>query len=246
MWLNHEQVTHSSISAYRKSLLNTCPNHIVIDNLFNEAKLDNVMKALQHTANWQTQRHTYSALYVDDAQWQEASKHQRFVQRDIWRSETYSSSNTIPSNTAVSNTTASNIRDSKTAYTFLEFLRSDEFMAVLSQLFNVKITDMNVGDPDINTNFFRLSTTDFIEQHADDSPGREVCMLLYLNKDWNENAGGELVFMGKEKPISIAPIYNRCVLFDPSSQGSEHWVQKLNSEYPDKYRYNVTSWYWSE
>jgi Rps23 Pro-64 3,4-dihydroxylase Tpa1-like proline 4-hydroxylase len=72
-------------------------------------------------------------------------------------------------------------------------------------------------------------------------------MLLYLNKERNNNAGGELVFMGKnDKPISIAPLYNRCVLFNPSSKGSEHWVETLNSEYADEYRYNVTSWYWSE
>lgn len=72
-------------------------------------------------------------------------------------------------------------------------------------------------------------------------------MLLYLNKAREENAGGELVFIGtKAEPISIAPLYNRCVLFDPSSKCSEHWVKKLNSEYGDHYRYNVTSWYWSE
>lgn len=235
MWLNHKKITHAAISAYRKSLLSSCPNYIVIDNLFNEAKLDNAIKALQYTDNWQTQRHTYSELYVDDAQWQEADKHQRFVQRDVWQSETHAS-----------NAIASNIHNSKIANNFLQFLRCDEFMAVISQLFKVKITDMNVEDPKINTNYFRLSTADFIEQHADDSPGREVCMLLYLNKDWNENSGGELVFMGKDKPISIAPIYNRCVFFDPASKGSEHWVKKLNDEYADSYRYNVTSWYWSE
>jgi len=72
-------------------------------------------------------------------------------------------------------------------------------------------------------------------------------MLVYLNKEWHNNAGGELTFIGKNnQPISIAPLYNRCILFDPSSKGSEHWVEKLNAEYTDEYRYNVTSWYWSE
>jgi len=118
---------------------------------------------------------------------------------------------------------------------------------VLSRIFNVQLTDINVADPEINTNFFRLDAADFVEQHADDSPGREVCMLLYLNKEWHNNAGGELAFIGKgDEPISIAPLYNRCVLFDPSSKGSEHWVKTLNAEYADLYRYNVTSWYWSE
>jgi len=235
MWLNDEQMLDSTICAYQESLLNSCPNYIVIDRLFNEAKLDDVMKVLQQPYYWQTQKHTYSALYVDSAQWQKTSNDQRFVQRDVWRREAGSSNAVNP------HSHCSNI-----AQDFLSFLRGDQFMSVLSRIFNVALTDVNVAEPEINTNYFRLSATDFVEQHADDSPGREVCMLLYLNKEWDNNAGGELVFIGKDdEPISIAPLYNRCVLFDPSSKGSEHWVETLNSRYADKYRYNVTSWYWS-
>ena len=235
MWLNDEQVSDSAICAYRESLLRSCPNHIVIDGLFDAAKLDDVMRVLHQPHYWQTQKHTYSALYVDSAQWQKTSNDQRFVQRDVWRREVLSSN-------TVSSTFCNNA-----AQDFLSFLRGDEFMSVLSRIFNVPLTDMNVAEPEINTNYFRLGTADFVAQHADDSPGREVCMLLYLNKGWHNNAGGELVFMGKDgKSIGIAPLYNRCVLFDPSSKGSEHWVKSLNTEYADKYRYNVTSWYWSE
>jgi SM-20-related protein len=236
MWLNDEPVIDSALFAYRESLLSSCPNHIVIDSLFDEAKLDDVMKVLQKPHNWQPQKHTYSALYVDSAQWKKTSNDQRFVQRDVWRREA-----------ARSNTVSSNNLYSNIAHDFLSFLRGDEFMSVLSRIFNVPLTDMNVADPEINTNYFRLGAADFVKQHADDSPGRKVCMLLYLNKEWNKNAGGELVFIGKnDEPISIAPLYNRCVLFDPSSKGSEHWVETLNSEFADEYRYNVTSWYWSE
>ena len=234
MWLNDEQVTDSAIKTYRASLLSACPNHVVIDNLFDEAKLDEVMGVLQQSHHWQTQQHTYSALYVDNTQWQKTSPDQRFVQRDVWQRE------------AVSSNAVSSTFDTRAAQEFLLFLRGEKFMSVLSHIFKVPITDMNVANPDINTNYFRLGAADFVEQHADDSPGREVCMLLYLNKEWRNNAGGELVFIGKDEPISIAPIFNRCVLFDPSSIGSEHWVKKLNSEYAGEYRYNVTSWYWSE
>ena len=246
MWLNDEQVIDSALLAYRESLSSSCPNYIVIDNLFNEAKLDDVIRVLQQPHDWQTQKHTYSALYVDNTQWQKTSNDQRFVQRDVWQREAASSSTSIY-NTASSNTVSSNNPYPNIAHDFLSFLRGDEFMSVLSRVFNVPLTDMNVAEPDINTNYFRLGTADFVEQHADDSPGRKVCMLLYLNKERNNNAGGELVFLGKnDEPISIAPLYNRCVLFDPSSKGSEHWVKALNSENADEYRYNVTSWYWSE
>lgn len=231
MWLNDEQLSDARICTYRESLLNSYPNHIVIDNLFNQARLDDVLKVLQQPHDWQTQKHTYAALYVDNAQWEDTSTDQRFVQRDVWQRSAVNSNNS-----------ASNI-----AQNFLSFLRGDEFMSLLSGIFKVKITDMNVANPLINTNYFRLDAADFVELHADDSPGREICMLVYLNKEWHENAGGELTFIGKDsQPISIAPLYNRCILFDPSSKGSEHWVEKLNAEYSDKYRYNVTSWYWSE
>jgi SM-20-related protein len=232
MWLNNKQITDSAIGVYKESLLDSCPHHIVIDNLFDTPKLDDVVRVLQRPQQWQTQRHTYSALYVDNSQWQQTDNDQRFVQRDVWRRETHRSNTYF---------------DSKAADNFLSFLRSAEFMSVLSRIFNVTLTDTNVENPDINTNYFRLGTADFVEQHADDSPGREVCMLLYLNKGWNKDSGGELVFIGEDnKSISIAPLYNRCILFDPSSKGSEHWVKKLNAEYAEQYRYNVTSWYWSE
>jgi SM-20-related protein len=260
MWLNNKQISDSAISAYRKSLLSACPNHVVIDGLFNQAKLDEVIKVLQQPQRWQTQKHTYSALYVDNIQWQETSNEQRFVQRDAWQREE------PDSNIINSNIINSNIINSNIAHELLTYLRGDEFMSVLSRIFDVVITDINVAEPEINTNYFRLGPDDFVEQHADDSPGREVCMLLYLNKEWKDDAGGELVFISKseskngldknglgenelgenEGTISIAPLYNRCVLFDPSSKGSEHWVKKLNSEYADGYRFNVTSWYWSE
>lgn len=226
MWLNNEKIMDAAISAYRASLLRSCPHYIVIDGLFNEAKLNDVMQILQQAHHWQTQKHTYSALYVDDAQWQKTSSDQRFVQRDVWPRDALSCN---------------------AAQDFLSFLRADEFMAVLSRIFNVRLTDVNVTAPEINTNYFRLGSAGFVKQHADDSPGREVCMLLYLNKKWRDNAGGELVFFGDDdEPISIAPLYNRCVLFDPSSKGSEHAVKALSAECTDEYRYNVTSWYWSE
>ena len=226
MWLNDAKVCSAAISKYKEALLTSHPNHVVIDGLFNDDKLSEVLKVLQEATSWQTQKHTYDALYASDEQWLQAKRDQRFVKRDIWRRD--ASSLTI-------------------AHDFLAFLRSEEFMSLLSQIFNVALTDINVAKPTLNTNFFRLGPADFVEQHADDTPGREVCMLLYLNKDWGNNEDGKLVFEGKEhKSVRIAPLYNRCVLFNPSSEGAEHWVERLDAEHTEQYRFNVTSWYWSE
>ncbi len=231
MWLNSEKVVESSIYTYRKSLLTSFPNHVVIDNLFNETKLGCVLKALRQPYHWNKQNHTYSDLYIDSTLWSKTSEDHRFVQRYVWQRDEISAHD----------------NEANTAIDFLSFLRGDTFMSLLSRIFNVFLTDMNVAEPKINTNYFRLSADDFVKQHADYSLGRKVCMLLYLNKRWPHDEGGELVFMGKnEKSVSIIPLYNRCVLFDPSSKGSEHWVKTLNSKNTHVYRYNVTSWYWSE
>lgn len=230
MFLNHTHITAEAIRAYRRTLKNPTPNHIVIDGLFNPLMLDAVVHTLHQPHHWQTQRHTYARLYVDNAEWQMTGADGRFVQRDIWTGppdrDGDSGSDTV-------------------AREFIAFLRSEEFMGLLSRIFQVRITDMNVANPRVNTNYFRLGASDFVQQHADDSPGREVCMLLYLNKDWDNSAGGELEFAGNNgNAIRIAPLYNRCVLFDPSSEGAEHWVRRVNAG--EVFRYNVTSWYWTE
>lgn len=242
MWLNQQQITASAIRAFRKTLLHSTPRHVVIDQLFDPAKLLEVSRVLQQADGWQTQHHTYSALYVDQAKWQKTPQAQRFVQRDLWQRSALSGN--CP---AITETVTATQAKSNPALEFLDYLRGPEFMALLSRLFRVPITDIHVADPALNTNYFRLSPTDFVNQHADDSPGREVCMLLYLNEHWQEEQGGELVFMGQDhSPVAITPLFNRCVLFDPSSAGAEHWVNPVRGESGNHYRYNLTSWYWSE
>jgi len=228
MWLNQHQITDHALRLSRQQLLQHTPRYMVIDQLFDNQKLEEVLNQLQQAQGWQTQKHTYDKLYVNDKKWQNTPEPERFVKRDLWLRNTITTENNL-------------------AQQFLEYLRSEEFLKLLSRLFKVQLTDKNVANPAINTNYFRLGSSDFVHQHADDSPGREVCMLLYLNKDWQENQGGDLVFQGKENnTIAIAPLFNRCVLFDPASPGAEHWVKAVNSTSANGYRYNVTSWNWSE
>jgi SM-20-related protein len=253
MWLNQQQITAQAIRAYRKALLHASPQHVVIDQLFDPLKLQQVSRILQQEQGWQTQQHTYAALYVDQAKWQKTPATQRFVQRDLWQRAAFADQQT-EDDTAEDHRAESHCAGGQSAppinpqiaLEFLQFLRGPEFMALLSRLFRVDITDLHVADPAVNTNFFRLGPADFVNQHADDSPGREVCMLLYLNEHWQEHQGGELVFMGKDQhSVAIAPVFNRCVLFDPSSEGAEHWVNPVRGEPNSPYRYNLTSWYWS-
>lgn len=46
---------------------------------------------------------------------------------------------------------------------------------------------------------------------------RQLNLLIYLNKDWDEEYGGHLELWNKDKTIcikKISPIYNRCVIFN--------------------------------
>jgi SM-20-related protein len=234
MWLNEEKITEAAIRAYRKTLNRSTPRHVVIDDLFEPTQLAAVCAVLQEDFLWQTQKHTYSALYVKESTWMQTPSEQQFVQRDMWQRADERAAQA----------------PQKVALDFLHFLRSDSFTALLSQIFRVHLTDLNVAKPEINCNYFRLASSDFVREHADDSPGREVCMLVYLNEHWQTSQGGELVFAGdNQTPIKIAPMYNRCVLFDPASLGSEHWVEQVSPSADNlalTYRYNITSWYWSE
>jgi len=229
--LNLSKTTPQAIASYQNGLSSSWPNHLVIDGLFDDKTLSAVLGVLQKNEFWQTQQHTYSSLYVDQDQWHNTKPSDRFVQRDAWQR------------------LVGDLNQHKTpciAEQFLQFLRSDAFMTFLSAIFNVALTDKNVESPNTNSNYFRLSNKDFVRQHADDSPGREVCLLLYLNKGWQYDNGGELYFKGGDTSVKIAPLYNRCVLFNPASSGAEHWVEPLANKTVKDYRYNVTSWYWSE
>ncbi len=231
MWLNEQQISAEAVRGYRQQLKHSCPRHLVLDNLFDRQKLQAVSRVLQRSLHWQTQQHSYAALYVDAAQWQQTPQAERFVQRDLWQRSSAAQGDDAE----------------QLALAFLQFLRSETFLALLSRIFRVQLTDIHVAKPTLNTNYFRLSAADFVNLHADDSPGREVCMLLYLNEDWQSGAGGELMFAADgNSPVAIAPLFNRCVLFDPASPGAEHWVNAVSSALPGHYRYNVTSWYWTE
>lgn len=227
MWLNEHHLTPAAIRAYRKAVQRATPQHVIIDGLFDALKLTEVADVLEQQQHWKTQKHSYSALYVNDEVWQDTAEAERFVKRDQWQRSTSSAS--------------------LCALQLLQFLRSEQFMSWLSRIFDVQLTDIHVKTPELNTNYFRLSPNDFVHQHADDSPGREVCLLLYVNKNWRTGDGGELVFKGTENNVvTIAPLFNRCVLFNPASEGAEHWVNAVTGEAAFAYRYNVTSWYWSE
>ena len=134
MWLNQQQITIPAIRAYRKTLLHSMPNHVVIDQLFDPSKLQEVSRILQQEQGWQTQQHTYSALYVDAAKWQKTPAAQRFVQRDVWQRAAFAGCDNEHLPTAFPESVMATPAITNPALDFLQFLRGAEFMALLSRL----------------------------------------------------------------------------------------------------------------
>lgn len=61
---------------------------------------------------------------------------------------------------------------------------------------------------------------------------RRINMLIYLNKDWNYDFGGELELWDKRmtsKIESIAPHFNRCVIFNTDSDSYHGHPDPLNT-----------------
>jgi len=60
---------------------------------------------------------------------------------------------------------------------------------------------------------------------------RRVNILVYLNKDWNEQWGGHLEFWGKDMnqcAQKIAPLFNRCVVFNTDARSYHGHPEPLN------------------
>ncbi|MCB1645008.1 MAG: hypothetical protein KDI36_06125, partial [Pseudomonadales bacterium] len=143
MWLNSARITDQAIEEYRRQLSASVPRHVVIDDLFNADKLTEIVAILRQPQRWKVQRHTYAALYVDDDRWEGTRPKNRFVSREAWQREAGGA-------------------DANVAQAFLSFLRSPEFMSVLSRIFAVALSDANVADPEINTNYFRIDSNGFV------------------------------------------------------------------------------------
>jgi hypothetical protein len=61
---------------------------------------------------------------------------------------------------------------------------------------------------------------------------RRLNMLIYLNKDWQTNFGGELELWDKgmkAKVTSIAPVFNRCVIFSTDATSYHGHPDPLNT-----------------
>ena len=80
---------------------------------------------------------------------------------------------------------------------------------------------------------------DFYRTHVDAFRGeanRVVSLVCYLNKNWTEDDGGELVLHTDPGPVSVAPAYRTVVLF--LSEEIPHEVRPARRD-----RFSITGWF---
>lgn len=78
----------------------------------------------------------------------------------------------------------------------------------------------------------------FYKKHLDqfrNNNSRKYSMIMYLNKDWKENDGGELCIHHEDRTENISPINGKTVFFRSSEL--EHEVLMTN-----KPRMSITGW----
>lgn len=76
---------------------------------------------------------------------------------------------------------------------------------------------------------------------------RRLNLLVYLNKDWSEEYGGNLEFWNRDMTraeVSIAPIFNRCAIFN-TSEWSYHGHPDPLACPPDRTRKSIALYYYS-
>lgn len=80
---------------------------------------------------------------------------------------------------------------------------------------------------------------DFYRTHVDAFRGeanRVVSLVCYLNEDWTEGDGGELVLYSQRGPVVVKPIHRTVVLF--LSEEMPHEVRPARRD-----RFSVTGWF---
>jgi Rps23 Pro-64 3,4-dihydroxylase Tpa1-like proline 4-hydroxylase len=107
------------------------------------------------------------------------------------------------------------------AAAFYEEVNSPAFRSLLEEI--TEIQDVLPDSDLFGAGYHQILDGGFLDVHVDfnkhEGTGldRRMNLIVYLNPEWNDNFGGELELwdMDEKKELaSIAPTFNRCVLFE--------------------------------
>lgn len=101
----------------------------------------------------------------------------------------------------------------------INYLQSIEFLKFLQELTGIK--EMLIPDPYMmGGGYHETQNKGFLKLHVDFSKhyktnlDRRVNVILFLNKNWQPNYGGNLVLSSDDTKVEIEPIFNRLAIFN--------------------------------
>lgn len=142
---------------------------------------------------------------------------------------------------------------SPSARNLINYFNSDLFLTYLQEL--TGINETLLSDPYLfGGGYHEIKKGGYLKIHADYNKhdycdlDRRVNLLLYLNKDWDQAWGGNLELYDKDDltcpVVSVAPVFNRCVIFNTTSYTYHGHPDPLNC--PDKRsRRSIALYYFS-
>ncbi|MBA3665095.1 MAG: 2OG-Fe(II) oxygenase [Bacteroidetes bacterium] len=137
-------------------------------------------------------------------------------------------------------------------YTRIKDIRSDKILwlnkgtdEIIDEVFFYRIETLSValnrrcflGLNSSEFHFAKYEPGTFYKRHKDifnSDDARKISAIIYLNKNWKESDGGELVIYTEEKNITVEPKAGTLVLFESSI---EHEVRISTAN-----RYSITGW----
>ena len=94
---------------------------------------------------------------------------------------------------------------------------------IVKELYNQTVTRYILSEPTLYTEGC------FIENHNDGTQQDRNCViLLYLNNDWKEEDGGEIILNGN---LYIPPTFGKIVVLDFLHHNIEHAVNKVKNDF---------------
>ena len=140
---------------------------------------------------------------------------------------------------------------SSKARSIFYFFNSKPFLQFLEGLTGIKGL---IGDPYFHGGgFHEIFNGGKLGIHADFrihqtlNLKRRINVLIYLNKDWSAEFGGELELwdtLGRQKMVSFAPLFNRCVIFNTDENSYHGHPEPLNIP-PEVTRKSLALYYYT-
>ena len=92
--------------------------------------------------------------------------------------------------------------------------------------------NITLNDLDSRGRYMLYENGDFIKAHEDGFDARRLCVvLLYLNDDWKEGDGGELVIKNNGKETIVLPKLGNYAVLDFTKNNVTHAALKVNNDF---------------